>query len=98
MSTAVARQEEPLSTSAPVLGKLHYVAAGHTPKAMPPQLPSSSYIQVRRCHPQLSTHGFTAVRHPTTPHSPPYDNSSWKNPTLLKGYYIPETADMFEAI
>lgn len=56
------------------------------------QLPSS------KGHPQLSSHGFTAVHHPTSLHYPPHDLSSWKDPALLGQYYVPETASMLKQL
>ncbi|KAG9780438.1 hypothetical protein KCU88_g3726, partial [Aureobasidium melanogenum] len=47
---------------------------------------------------QLSTHGFTAVRHPTTMNSAPYTRESWKNPRLLRELYVPETEEMVKQI
>ena len=47
---------------------------------------------------QLSTHGFTAVHHPSAMHSPPYTLSSWKDPALLKQIYVPETEEMLKQI
>ncbi|OCT52860.1 GA4 desaturase [Cladophialophora carrionii] len=47
---------------------------------------------------QLATHGFTAIRHPTTMNSPPYSPASWKEPTLLKQLYVPETEEMVKQV
>ncbi|KAK3314258.1 hypothetical protein B0H66DRAFT_568095 [Apodospora peruviana] len=49
-------------------------------------------------HAQLATHGFTAVHHPTTLHSAPYTLSSWKDPALLKEFYLPDTEAMLKQI
>ncbi|EXJ60339.1 hypothetical protein A1O7_04491 [Cladophialophora yegresii CBS 114405] len=47
---------------------------------------------------QLATHGFTAIRHPTTMNSPPYSLTSWKDPKLLKQLYVPETEEMVKQL
>ncbi|EXJ88814.1 hypothetical protein A1O3_01878 [Capronia epimyces CBS 606.96] len=47
---------------------------------------------------QLSTHGFTAVRHPMTMNSAPYTRASWNDPKLLKELYVPETEEMVKQI
>jgi hypothetical protein len=47
---------------------------------------------------KLQTHGFAAVRHPTTLNSAPYTKDSWKNPQLLKQFYMPETEEMVKQI
>lgn len=47
---------------------------------------------------QLSTHGFAAVRHPTTMNSAPFTRASWNDPNLLKQYYIPETEEMVKQV
>jgi hypothetical protein len=47
---------------------------------------------------QLDTHGFTAIRHPTTMNSPPYSLASWKDPKLLKQLYVPETEEMVKQV
>ena len=47
---------------------------------------------------QLKTHGFTAVRHPTTLHSAPHTIASWRDPELLKKFYVPETEEMVRQI
>lgn len=47
---------------------------------------------------KLPTHGFAAVRHPTTLNSPPYTRQSWNDPELLKQFYIPETEEMLKQI
>ena len=47
---------------------------------------------------QLSTHGFAAVHHPTTMNRPPYSPSSWKDPSLLKQFYVPETEEMVKQV
>ena len=47
---------------------------------------------------QLSTHGFAAIRHPTTMNSAPYNLASWKDPNLLKQLYIPETEEMVKQV
>jgi hypothetical protein len=47
---------------------------------------------------QLSTHGFTAIRHPTTMNSAPYTPDSWKDPALLKQLYMPETEEMVKQV
>lgn len=49
-------------------------------------------------HAQLTTHGFTAVNHPTTLNSSPHTSASMKDPDLLKRLYIPETIDMLKRI
>ena len=47
---------------------------------------------------QLPTHGFAAIRYPTTMNSAPYGVSSWKDPSVLKGLYIPETEEMVKRV
>ncbi|KIV96341.1 hypothetical protein PV10_00222 [Exophiala mesophila] len=47
---------------------------------------------------KLSTHGFTAVKHPTTLNSAPYSRASWDDPAILKSIYVPETEDMVKKI
>ncbi|KIX00672.1 uncharacterized protein Z518_09737 [Rhinocladiella mackenziei CBS 650.93] len=47
---------------------------------------------------QLPTHGFTAVRHPTTMNSAPFTRASWNDPKLLKQYYVPDTEEMVKQI
>lgn len=47
---------------------------------------------------KLASHGFAAVRHPTTLNSAPYSKDSWKDPRLLKQFYIPETEEMVKQI
>lgn len=47
---------------------------------------------------KLPSHGFAAVRHPTTLNSAPYTKDSWKNPALLKQFYVPETEEMVKQI
>lgn len=47
---------------------------------------------------QLSSHGFTAVRHPTTMNRVPYSKESWKDPKLLKELYVPDTEEMVKQI
>jgi len=47
---------------------------------------------------KLPTHGFAAVRYPTTLNSPPFTPASWKDPDLLKKFYVPETEDMVKRI
>ncbi|KAI0014512.1 hypothetical protein F4780DRAFT_249976 [Xylariomycetidae sp. FL0641] len=49
-------------------------------------------------HPQLYTHGFTAVSHPTTLHSSPYQLAAWKSPELLQRHYIPDTAELMRRV
>ncbi|KAJ9145432.1 GA4 desaturase [Pleurostoma richardsiae] len=61
-------------------------------------LPTVSELPLGTTHAQLHTHGFTAVNHPTTLNRPPYDTASWKDPNLLKEYYIPDTAQMLKQI
>ena len=47
---------------------------------------------------QLSTHGFTAIRYPTTMNSPPYSPSSWKDAKNLREMYVPETEEMVKRV
>ena len=47
---------------------------------------------------QLSTHGFTAVKHPSVMHSAPYTYASWRDPALLQKIYVPETEEMVKRI
>ncbi|KAJ9603887.1 hypothetical protein H2200_011409 [Cladophialophora chaetospira] len=47
---------------------------------------------------QLSTHGFAAIHHPTTMNSPPYSPSNWKDASLLKKFYVPETEEMVKQV
>ncbi|KAH0845913.1 hypothetical protein AYO21_07012 [Fonsecaea monophora] len=47
---------------------------------------------------QLDTHGFTALRHPTTMNAPPYSRASWSDPKLLKELYVPETEEMVKQV
>ena len=61
-------------------------------------VPSVKELPLAKNHAQLATHGFTAVHHPMTMHSPPYNVNSWKDPRLLRDLYIPETADMLKQI
>lgn len=49
-------------------------------------------------YPQLESHGFTAVHHPTTLNAAPYSSLSWRDPDLLEKYYLPDTADMLRQI
>lgn len=58
-----------------------------------PELP-----QAKEGTAQLATHGFTAVRHPTTLNSAPYTRESWSDPNLLKKFYMPETEEMVKQI
>ncbi|KAM0234315.1 hypothetical protein ACHAP5_010129 [Fusarium lateritium] len=39
---------------------------------------------------KLPVHGFTARRHHSTLHAPPYDRTSWNNEKLLREIYFPE--------
>ena len=61
-------------------------------------VPSVKDLPSAQNHAQLATHGFTAVHHPVSMHSSPYDLSSWKDPKVLREHYIPETASMLRAI
>ncbi|KAK3690241.1 GA4 desaturase [Podospora appendiculata] len=61
-------------------------------------LPSVSDLAAAENHAQLATHGFTAVTHPTTLHFPPFNLSSWKDPSLLTEHYIPDTVAMLKRI
>ncbi|KAM7219727.1 hypothetical protein V8F06_004940 [Rhypophila decipiens] len=61
-------------------------------------VPTVDALSSKKNHAQLETHGFTAVYHPTTLHSPPYTLSSWKDPALLSKYYIPDTTVMLKAL
>lgn len=47
---------------------------------------------------QLPTHGFAAVRHPTTMNSAPYTPADWKDPEKLKQFYVPETEEMVKQV
>ncbi|EXJ94811.1 hypothetical protein A1O1_03209 [Capronia coronata CBS 617.96] len=47
---------------------------------------------------QLSTHGFTAISHPTRMNMAPYTPASWKDPKLLKELYVPDTEEMVKQI
>ena len=47
---------------------------------------------------QLSTHGFAAIRYPTTMNSARYNLSSWKSPQQLKNLYLPETEEMVKQV
>jgi len=58
-----------------------------------PELPDAPEGTAR-----LPTHGFAAVRHPTTLNSAPYTKDSWKDPKLLKQFYVPETEEMVKQI
>jgi hypothetical protein len=42
----------------------------------------------------LDSHGFTARRHPSRLHSPPYSRASWNDEALLNILYIPEVEDL----
>ena len=68
----------------------------HNMRPLPslPQLPTESFSN----HPTLSTHGFTALHHPTTLNSSPYTSDSWKDPSLLKSFYVPDTAAMLKSL
>ncbi|KAK3320260.1 GA4 desaturase [Cercophora scortea] len=70
----------------------------HLPLCNMLPLPSVADLAAAENHAQLSTHGFTAVTHPTTLNCPPYDVSSWKDPSLLAQHYIPDTAAMLKCI
>jgi hypothetical protein len=61
-------------------------------------VPTTSELKSAREHAQLATHGFTAVRHPTSLNSAPYTSQSMKDPDLLKRFYIPETVEMVKQI
>ncbi|KAI0123975.1 hypothetical protein BJ170DRAFT_637762 [Xylariales sp. AK1849] len=104
----------------PVVGKLRYVAPGHTPEASPHNfhlpaisefkderllplhsmraVPSISKLPSAAGHAQIHTHGFTAILHSTTLHNPPYNVLSWKDPNLLRDYYVPDTAEMLKQV
>ncbi|KAG4415944.1 hypothetical protein IFR04_010894 [Cadophora malorum] len=47
---------------------------------------------------KLSTHGFTAVRSPSSMSSPPFRHQDWNNESLLKEVYIPETEALLKRI
>ena len=47
---------------------------------------------------QLSTHGFTAVKHPSVMHSAPYTPENWRDQGVLKDVYVPEMEDMVKRI
>ncbi|MCJ1291023.1 hypothetical protein MMC34_002565 [Xylographa carneopallida] len=47
---------------------------------------------------QLLTHGFTAVKHPSSLHSSPYNTASWRDPELVQRVYVAEVEDMLERI
>ena len=61
-------------------------------------LPTVANLASASDHAQLATHGFTAVCHPVTMHSPPHTLASWKDPSSLKATYIPETETMLKAL
>ena len=46
----------------------------------------------------LPIHGFTARRHPSRLHAPPYDRSSWDNQELIKTVYMPEVVDLVKKV
>ena len=61
-------------------------------------IPTVRELRASADHPQLETHGFTAVHHPTTLNAAPYNSLSWRDPDLLEKYYLPETEDMLRQI
>ncbi|ETN44919.1 uncharacterized protein HMPREF1541_09794 [Cyphellophora europaea CBS 101466] len=61
-------------------------------------VPTIDQLQAYTEHPQLPTHGFTAIDHATTLHSAPHTISSWKDPSLLAAHYIPETESMLKRL
>ena len=61
-------------------------------------IPTVKDLPAATNHAQLETHGFTAVRHPTTLNAAPYTSISWRDPDLLEKYYLPETADMLRQL
>lgn len=61
-------------------------------------LPTVDELSSTENHAQLETHGFTAIYHPTTLHSPPYTISSWRDPATLSEYYIPDTTAMLKKV
>ncbi|KAK9777067.1 putative ga4 desaturase protein [Seiridium cardinale] len=61
-------------------------------------LPTVTQLRERKGMAHLETHGFTALYHPATLHSSPYDVASWKDPELLLKYYAPETQAMLKDI
>ena len=65
---------------------------------MRPVPTTSGLTQATEDTAQLSTHGFAAVHHPTTMNSPPYTLASWKDPAVLKQFYIPETEEMVKQV
>ncbi|KKY21522.1 putative ga4 desaturase [Phaeomoniella chlamydospora] len=46
----------------------------------------------------LDTYGFTARRHPSKLHSPPYTRESWNDETLLKEIYFPEVEELIKKL
>ena len=46
----------------------------------------------------LPIHGFTARRHPSRLHAPPYDRSSWDNQELIKTVYMPEVVELVKKV
>ncbi|KAH8893078.1 GA4 desaturase [Thozetella sp. PMI_491] len=61
-------------------------------------LPTVEELPSAESHAQLGVHGFTAIRHPTVLHSAPFGHSSWKDPGLLREYYIPDTIEMMKQV
>ena len=61
-------------------------------------VPTVDQLPSTKRHAQLASHGFTAVRHPTTLNKPPHTAESMKNTDLLKEYYVPDTIDMIKRI
>ncbi|KAG4442099.1 hypothetical protein IFR05_002385, partial [Cadophora sp. M221] len=47
---------------------------------------------------KLSTHGFTALRSPSSMASPPFTHDDWTNETLLREIYIPEVSALVKSL
>lgn len=54
-------------------------------------VPTIDELSTNSGHVTLETHGFTAIRHPTALHAPPYGPHSFKDPEMLKRHVIPDT-------
>ncbi|KAL2047432.1 hypothetical protein ABVK25_011540 [Lepraria finkii] len=98
---------ETASTTPITYAKLRYVTADWAPKpiSQPFGLPDVSEYGDERLLPtakegtaQLLTHGFTAVKHPSSLHSSPYTAASWRDPELVQKIYVAEVEEMLKRI
>ncbi|KAL2047410.1 hypothetical protein N7G274_001431 [Stereocaulon virgatum] len=47
---------------------------------------------------QLLTHGFTAIKHPSSLNSSPYTAASWRDPEIVQKVYVAEVEEMLKRI